>query len=302
MNSVAITAPSGNVIQQKAIFNAEALFEERGWRVHLQEGLFDSHGRFGGIDEHERLNAFESACQENDLVLCARGGYGFSRTLSKIDYQRIFEKKTWVAGFSDITFFNLAYLAKTGGRSLQAPTASVLGDPKCDPYTIQTFFEVLYAHEYRLYFPTPFYDIETSGVLWGGNLTILCSLLGTPYFPKITGGILFIEEIGEYAYKVERDLVHLLQAGVIDEQNAVILGDFTKMKVSEHDFGYGLEDAFNFLAGLTKTPIISGLPFGHEKKTATLVVGAESQLCINEHNAVLTMKGCPGFKSDGEKK
>lgn len=300
MNTVAITAPSGNVIREKDVLAAEALFQERGWEVRLQEGLFNNHGRFGGADEHERLTAFENACRSNDLVLCARGGYGFSRTLPKIDYRSIFAKKTWVAGFSDITFFSLAYLAATGGKSLQSPTASVLGDPKCDPYTIQTFFEVLYAQEYQLYFPTPFYNFEASGILWGGNLTILCSLLGTPFFPKIKGGILFIEEVGEFAYKVERDLVHLLQAGVIDNQKAVILGDFTKMKTSEHDFGYGLEDALNFVAGMTKTPFISGLPFGHEKKTATLVVGAESELRVHDQNAVLTMKGCPAFKSGGE--
>ena len=123
--------------------------------------------------------------------------------------------------------------------------------------------------------------------------------LGTKYFPKIEGGILFVEDIAEPAYKIERDLNHLLQAGVIDNQKAVVLGDFSKIKSSEHDFGYGLEDALSFIAGRTKTPFISGLPFGHEMKTATLVVGSEAHLNVQSNMAELTMKGCPNFRVAG---
>ena len=90
-------------------------------------------------------------------------------------------------------------------------------------------------------------------------------MLGTKYFPKIEGGILFVEDIAEPAYKIERDLNHLLQAGVIDNQKPWSWG-FLEIKSSEHDFGYGLEDALSFIAGRTKTPFISGLPFGHEMK------------------------------------
>lgn len=175
----------------------------------------------------------------------------------------------------------------------------MLGDLKCDPYTIQTFFEVLAAEEYKFFFPTPFPDFQTTGLLWGGNLTVLCSMLGTKYFPKVEGGILFVEDIAEPAYKIERDLNHLLQAGVIDNQKAVVLGDFSKIKSSEHDFGYGLEDALSFIAGRTKTPFISGLPFGHEMKTATLVVGSEAHLNVQSNMAELTMKGCPNFRVAG---
>ena len=227
------------------------------------------------------------------------GGINAKNLTNYLDFNKIKSNETWVAGFSDITFFTTAYLALTGGKSLQAPTASVLGDLKCDPYTIQTFFEVLAAEEYKFFFPTPFSDFQTTGLLWGGNLTVLCSMLGTKYFPKVEGGILFVEDIAEPAYKIERDLNHLLQAGVIDNQKAVVLGDFSKIKSSEHDFGYGLEDALSFIAGRTKTPFISGLPFGHEMKTATLVVGSEAHLNIQSNMAELTMKGCPNFRVAG---
>ena len=243
MDKVGINAPSGNVIHFKSVERAAELFRERGWDVTIGEDVYTSFGRFGGSSDSARLNDFQQACSDNELVLCARGGYGFSRLLPNLDFNKIKSNGTWVAGFSDITFFTTAYLALTGGKSLQAPTASVLGDPKCDPYTIQTFFEVLAAEEYKFFFPTPFPDFQTTGLLWGGNLTVLCSMLGTKYFPKVEGGILFVEDIAEPAYKIERDLNHLLQAGVIDNQKAVVLGDFSKIKSSEHDFGYGLEDA-----------------------------------------------------------
>lgn len=299
MDKVGINAPSGNVIHFKSVERAAELFRERGWDVTIGEDAYTSFGRFGGSSDSARLNDFQQACSDNELVLCARGGYGFSRLLPNLDFNKIKSNGTWVAGFSDITFFTTAYLALTGGKSLQAPTASVLGDLKCDPYTIQTFFEVLAAEEYKFFFPTPFPDFQTTGLLWGGNLTVLCSMLGTKYFPKVEGGILFVEDIAEPAYKIERDLNHLLQAGVIDNQKAVVLGDFSKIKSSEHDFGYGLEDALSFIAGRTKTPFISGLPFGHEMKTATLVVGSEVHLNVQSNMAELTMKGCPNFRVAG---
>lgn len=299
MFKVGITAPSGNVINVKAIERAAALFTERGWNVSVGEDVYTHNGRFGGISESDRLENFEKSCEEDNLVLSARGGYGFSRILPKVNFEKIRQKGTWVAGFSDITFFTTANLALTGGKGLQSPTASILGDPKCDPYTIETFFEVLAAKEYRLFFETPFHDFETSGLLWGGNLTVLCSMLGTPYFPKIKDGVLFIEDIGEPAYKIERDLVHLLQAGIIDNQKAVLLGDFSRIKHSDHDFGYGFEDAISFVAGQTKTPFISGLPFGHEMKMATLVVGTPSAISIRSGSAILTMHDCPNFNHSG---
>lgn len=302
MDKVAINAPSGNVINLKSVERAAELFRERGWLVSVGDDVYTSFGRFGGLSDRARLNDFEKACADNELVLCARGGYGFSRLLPDIDFNKIKSSEAWVAGFSDITFFTTAYLALTGGKSLQSPTASVLGDLKCDPYTIETFFEVLAAEEFKLFFSTPFPDTRVSGLLWGGNLTVLCSMLGTKYFPNIKGGILFIEDVGEPAYKIERDLNHLLQAGVIDNQNAVLLGDFSKIKSSEHDFGYGLEDALGYAASRTKTPFISGLPFGHEMKTATLVVGSEAEVNVQSNMAELTMKGCPNFKVTGEQK
>lgn len=296
VNKVGITAPSGNVLDIEAVDRARALFEGRGWDVTVGESVYSSSMRFGGSSESARTLDFNHMCMKEELVLCARGGYGFSRILPGVDFSVIAQKGTWVAGFSDITFFSLAYLALTGGKSLQAPTASVLGNLECDPYTIETFFNVLSATDYTLDFYTPFHDFETEGKLWGGNLSILCAALGTPYFPRIKGGILFVEDVDEPAYKIERNLNQLIQSGVIENQKALLLGDFSQIRRSAHDFGYGLDEALSFAAMHTSTPFISGLPFGHKMKMATLVVGAQSVLSIRGHKALLTMKGCPAFR------
>ena len=295
MNRVGITAPSGKVLDLEAIERTKALFEGRGWAVDVGSSVYQSFMRFAGENDGARVSDFNRMCSKNPLVLCARGGYGFSRILPGVDFALIAEKGHWVAGFSDITFFSLAFLALTGGRSLQAPTASILGNEDCDPYTIETFFRVLQCEDCSIEFGTPFFDYETEGKLWGGNLTILCSALGTPYFPKVKGGILFIEDVDEPAYKVERNLIQLIEAGVIRDQKAVLLGDFTKIRNSAHDFGYELEDALSYAAMHTSTPFISGLPFGHTLKTATLVVGSTAVISVRDHKAILTMQGCPNF-------
>lgn len=108
MDKVGINAPSGNVIHFKSVERAAELFRERGWDVTIGEDVYTSFGRFGGSSDSARLNDFQQACSDNELVLCARGGYGFSRLLPNLDFNKIKSNGTWVAGFSDITFFTMA--------------------------------------------------------------------------------------------------------------------------------------------------------------------------------------------------
>jgi len=116
--------------------------------------------------------------------------------------------------------------------------------------------------------------VDCRGVLWGGNLAVLVSLLGTPYFPR-TRGILFLEDVNEHPYRVERMLVQLAQAGVLGRQKAILLGSFTDYKLTPHDAGYGLRSVVDWLRREVKVPVVPGLPFGHVKTKATLPVGAK---------------------------
>lgn len=292
---VGIAAPSGNVLNLDDILRASKMLEDDGWKVELGDSVLNSFQRFGGKSDAERVQDFNRLCSECDFVLAARGGYGLNRIVEQINYDEIYRRGVWVGGFSDITLFSLAYLSKCRGRSLHCPTASVLGKHSVSQQTVDSFFQALHSKEYSICFETDYSDFETEGVLWGGNLSVLVSALGTHYFPEVEGGILFLEDLAEPAYKIERNFLQLVHAGIIQKQKAVVLGHFSSIRASAHDFGYSLKNAIEILKKATKVPVIEGLPFGHVDNLCTLVIGAQCSLSVNSKNCVLTIYDAPNF-------
>ena len=129
--------------------------------------------------------------------------------------------------------------------------------------------------------------VEARGTLWGGNLAVLCSLLGTPHFPKIKGGILFLEDVNEHPYRVERMLLQLWQAGVLDAQKAVILGSFSGWKKSPLDRGYSMKSCVQALRERVKVPVLTGLPFGHVPTKVCLPVGAKAEMMVEGRDVIV---------------
>ena len=123
--------------------------------------------------------------------------------------------------------------------------------------------------------------------LWGGNLMMLTSLLGTPWFPQVDGGILFLEDVGEHPYRIERMLTQLLHAGVLARQRAILLGRFTNFQVYPHDCGFGLSTVVDWLRGQVKAPIYEGLPFGHVPTKVMLPIGAKVDLVVQGEEILL---------------
>jgi muramoyltetrapeptide carboxypeptidase len=123
--------------------------------------------------------------------------------------------------------------------------------------------------------------------LWGGNLTVLCSLIGTPYLPGIDGGILFLEDVNEHPYRIERQLTQLLHAGILDRQQAVLLGSFNRYQASPHDRGFKLQTVVAWLRSKTRTPVLTGLPFGHVPTKVLLPVGQSVELMVQGRDALL---------------
>jgi muramoyltetrapeptide carboxypeptidase len=124
-------------------------------------------------------------------------------------------------------------------------------------------------------------------VLWGGNLAVLTSMLGTPYFPQVKGGVLFLEDVGEHPYRIERMLTQLLHSGVLAQQKAIILGQFTSYKLTPHDQGFKLASVVNWLRSQLKIPVLTDLPFGHVPTKVCLPVGAKVSLLVEEGDALL---------------
>ena len=125
-------------------------------------------------------------------------------------------------------------------------------------------------------------------VLWGGNLAMLCAMLGTPHFPRIKGGILFVEDVNEHPYRIERQLTQLINAGIVGRQKAVLLGSFNRFKlVPGYDRGFNLQTVVDWMRTKTKTPVFTGLPFGHVPTKVLLPVGQKVELMVEGRDALI---------------
>ncbi len=278
--TLGLVAPSGYLPNPAVIDRAAKFFSGQGWRVIAGESVFAREQRFAGPDALRLAELQRFATDPSiDLVLSARGGYGLSRLLDRIDYAAIRARQARLAGYSDFTAFNLAYLAH-GGVSFAAPSAGDFGADQPDPFTVEHFFGVLQSRNYAVDLPLDGPARIVEGRLWGGNLAMLVSLLGTPYMPRVRDGILFVEDVNEPAYKLERMFLQLAHAGVLQRQAAVVLGDFDPVVPMPNDNGYGLPDVLERLRKAGGVPVYSGLPFGHVRRKLTLPVGGRARLVV----------------------
>jgi muramoyltetrapeptide carboxypeptidase len=290
-------SPAGVVRSVVPLRRAVKRLEALGFAVTLDEGANAHHQRFAG-DDATRLAALHRVAEAApDVALATRGGYGLTRLLDQIDWAllaRSVERGTHWVGQSDLTALHLGLLAHTGSMSWAGPLAlehfgRSQTEGGVDEVTQDCFVEAMSGELEAVGFRTEagFDGLEEEGVLWGGNLSMVCSLLGTPHFPLIKGGILFLEDVNEHPYRVERMLLQLHQAGVLAEQSAVLLGDFSGWRKSPLDRGYNLKSAVEHLRSVCDTPILTGLPFGHVQTLVTLPVGEHVELFANGRNVMV---------------
>jgi len=293
--AVGFVAPSGYVPDPQTIDRAAKVFATRGWSVQAGDTCFERHQRFAGPDEL-RAAELQRFCTDPslDLVLAARGGYGLTRILDRLDFAAIRQAERTICGYSDFTAFNLAYLARAGGRSLHGPSMTDFGAESPDDWTIRNFFAVIEDGASEATFEADGPDCEARGTLWGGNLALVCALLGTPYFPRVRGGILFVEDVNEPVYKIERMLLQLEQAGVLQRQRALLLGSFEPITPMPNDNGFSLGEVIRGLRGRLAVPALTGLPFGHVPRKLTLSVGVRAWLRVREGAASLAWDSSHG--------
>ncbi len=222
------------------------------------------HLRFGGTDE-ARLAQLYAAADNPDVqvVMALRGGYGMTRLLPHIDFERLARSGKLFVGFSDITALHMGLYAKTGALSYAGPMlAGDFGAPEPVAFTLEQFWSCLAGPTHSVSEQAagnPALDV--SGTIWGGNLAMLVSLIGTAYFPRIDGGILYLEDIAEHPFRVERMLLQLMQAGVLEGQQAVLLGDFSGYKLGAMDNGYDFDAMLAHLRATLPLPVLTGLSF-----------------------------------------
>jgi muramoyltetrapeptide carboxypeptidase len=253
--------------------------------------------RFSASDA-ERIAQLHAAALDPDIemVIALRGGYGLSRLLPAIDFNLLTRSvleggKRWV-GHSDFTVVQLAMLASAGAGSFAGPMiCDDFSRADLSEFTHQHFWQCVTQDAYRI-------DVEAQGnpvariegTLWGGNLTMLCHLIGTPWMPTVQDGILFIEDVNEHPYRVERMLLQLAHAGVLRQQRAIVFGDFSGYKLSDYDNGYDFNQMLSYLRARFELPLLQGLPFGHMKDKLTLPVGARCVLDSLDDGFTMTMQ------------
>lgn len=289
-----LISPSGAVADPASLERAAGRLASLGFKTAVDRTALAVHERFAGTDKQRLAAIGRSLKQKQPIVMATRGGYGLSRLLPAIDWQAVADSGKTFIGQSDFTVFSLALLARTGACSYAGPTAAFdFGGSSMDDLTADLFAETLRGELEILSFESPDSDaVDARGVLWGGNLAMVASLLGTPYMPRIRGGILFLEDVGEHPFRIERMLAQLWQAGVLERQKAIVLGRFTDYRLAPHDNGFDMPSVLRWLRATVKVPVVTGLPYGHVKVKATLPVGRKvgiateagmAHLVLNEH-------------------
>ena len=304
MSSLTLFTPAGALAKAENLKRAAKRLAQLGFEVSIDADALARHQRFAGDDATRLAALHRIADAAPSVAMATRGGYGLTRLLDQIDWGRIahsIEHGTRWVGYSDLTALQNGLIAHKKGLAMwSGPLACddfgrSEADGGVDEVTRDCFLEAMSGALEAVGFRAPTADfdgLEARGRLWGGNLTVLCSLLGTPHWPKVKGGILFLEDINEHPYRVERQLLQLQQSGVIDAQAAVLLGDFSGAAKSALDRGYGIKDAVAALRSRTPTPVLTGLPFGHVRTKVCLPVGATVELYVQGREALL------GWQSD----
>ncbi len=307
-----IYSPSG-AVRDKAAFNRGIRYlQSLGHEVEVDADALTRHMRFAGDDDTRLAAIHRAAASGADVAMISRGGYGLTRILGGVRYKALakaIERGTQFVGISDFTALQLALLSKTGSITWAGPALceSFGVGGKSDQQDGQGPAEVQRPDDIM---EDCFNDMLTgqgegagwrqhreegipeavrasNATIWGGNLTMLASLLGSDYFPEIKGGILFLEDVGEHPYRIERLLTQLLHAGVLARQKAIVLGQFTEFKLTSHDRGFKLQTVVQWLRSQTKTPILTNLPYGHVATKVLLPVGAKADLVVEGRDALL---------------
>jgi muramoyltetrapeptide carboxypeptidase len=297
MSHIYIFSPSGAVRDKAAFRRGLTQLRAMGHEVEVDADALASYQRFAG-DDATRLAAIgRAAASGADVAMVTRGGYGLTRLLPALPYGAIaksVEAGTRFVGLSDFTAFNLAVLAQTGAITWQGPALGEdFGAPEGPDDIMQACFEDLLLEQgegagWQLPKSEADSAVEIHNAkLWGGNLAVLVSLLGTPYFPKIKGGVLFLEDVGEHPYRLERMLAQLLHAGVLSQQKAIVLGQFTNYKLVPHDKGFKFASVVGWLRSQLAAPVLTGLPFGHVPTKVLLPVGAKVDLVSEGRDALM---------------
>lgn len=271
----------GSALTRSAFEKTINSLTELGYNVKYSPNVKVRSGFLAGTDK-QRIQDIHTFFEDRGVsaIICARGGYGCGRLLDGINYDIIRMNPKPLIGYSDITALHLAFYKHTGLVSFHGP----VGASEWNDFTADYVTDILIKGKkvkVRADETTVISEGVAEGPLVGGNLTLLASLIGTPHLPDLSGHILFIEEIGESTYRIDRMLTQLLSSGVLKGVAGIVLGYFTDCDLSPDQTGYeqsiSLQEVFKDRLGTLGIPVAYGFPFGHEAHNATLPVGIKAR-------------------------
>jgi muramoyltetrapeptide carboxypeptidase len=287
---IAIVCPAGYMPRDKAQTCIDTL-QTWGYRVRIGATLGNaSDNYFSGTDD-QRLADFQQMLDAPEVkaILCGRGGYGLSRIIDRIDFTRFVKAPKWIIGFSDITVLHTHILANYGIATLHAPMAGAFNDGGAAGPGVESLRLTLAGE--RPVYSAPAHPFNRPGIatgrLIGGNLALLAHVIGSPSEPDTDGSILFLEDVGEYLYNIDRMLIQLRRSGKLQNLAGLLAGGFTELKDTTRPFGATVEEIIREVIGDTGYPVAFGFPVSHGKENVALKVGATYRFEVRPEQVLL---------------
>lgn len=283
-DTIGIVCPAGYMPFEKAQTCIETL-TAWGFKVIPGKTLGNQFNYFSGTDK-ERLHDLQHMMDDKsiDAILCGRGGYGTGRIIDQLDFSKFMKHPKWIVGFSDITILENHLLANYKVASLHAPMAAAFNDGEFKNQYIQSLHDALIGKKADYQTKGNIMDQYGSekGILVGGNLSLLVNAIGTSSDVKTKNKILFIEEIGEYIYSVDRMMYQLKRSGKLDELRGLIIGRFSDIKDTTIPFGKNVEEVIKDLVKEYHYPVCFRFPVSHDKENYALKVGVKYKLKVQK--------------------
>lgn len=289
-DTIGITCPAGYMVAEKTK-TCIGVLQQWGYKVVVGKTVGGhSSTYFSGTDD-ERLQEFQQMLDDDNIhaILCARGGYGTGRIIDQISFKKFKKNPKWIIGFSDITILHAHIHTRLGISTLHAPMAAAFNGKGYRNRYVQSLKKALQGRQVKYSCkPNKFNRPgKATGPLIGGNLALLAHISGTTSDIKTRGKILFIEEVGEYLYSVDRMLYQLKRGGKLENLAGLIVGSFTEMKDTQRPFGKSIYELIAEVVKSYNYPVCMGFPVGHSDENYALRTGVQYQLIVTSKKAGL---------------
>ena len=288
-DAIGLVCPAGFMPEEKYQTCIETI---TGWGFKVITGKTPGHQfhYFSGTDK-ERRNDLQHMMDDKKIkaILCARGGYGTARIIDDLDFKKFEKHPKWIIGFSDITVLHAHLFSVYNTASLHAPMAAAFNDGESENKYIHSLHDALVGRKahYSAEGNKLNHPGKVTGILVGGNLSLLVNMIGTDSDIKTKNKILFFEDVGEYIYNVDRMIYQLKRSGKLDQLKGLIVGKFSEMKDTTVPFGQTTEEAIKEVVKRYDYPVCFDFPVSHDKENYALKIGAKYTLSVSEFSVEL---------------